>query len=159
MVRKEVANNLAVVFAQHPELHARSCNWSPATALVTTFPLRFSDPKAVRNNMLLAGDAAGFIDPFVGDGIAIALRSGRMAAQELLRFWQGDSSLTAASRAYEKAYQLEILPLFRNSSRLRRLLSLPAIVRSPLLKLASNATIGKLLVRSTRATVEQSRRA
>ena len=155
MVRKEVGNTPDAVFAQNPELHARSRNWEPATALVTTFPLHFRGPKALRENVLLAGDAAGFIDPFVGDGIAIALRSGTMAARALAPFRRGEASLAIAGQGYEKAYQQELSPLFRNSSRLRRLLNLPAMVRSPLLKLASRASVGKLLVRSTRGTIEQ----
>jgi flavin-dependent dehydrogenase len=155
MVRKDMGSTLEAVFAQDPELHARSRNWEPATALVATFPLHFRGPKALRENILLAGDAAGFIDPFVGDGIAIALRSGRMAALALAPFWRGGTSLTIAAREYEAAYQQELSPLFRNSSRLRLLLNLPAVVRSPLLKLASSARVGKLLVRSTRGTVEQ----
>ncbi len=155
MVRKNMGSTLDAVFAQNPELDARSRSWEPATALVTTFPLHFRGPKALRENILLAGDAAGFIDPFVGDGIAIALRSGRMAARALAPFWRGDTSLTIAARAYEEAYQQELSPLFRNSSRLRRLLNLPSVVRSPLLKLASSARVGRLLVRSTRGKPDQ----
>lgn len=34
-----------------------------------------------RGNVLLAGDAAGFVDPITGEGIAHALRSGRLAAE------------------------------------------------------------------------------
>jgi geranylgeranyl reductase family protein len=34
-----------------------------------------------RGNVLLAGDAAGFVDPITGEGIGHALASGRMAAQ------------------------------------------------------------------------------
>jgi len=38
--------------------------------------------------MLLAGDAAAFIDPFAGDGISLALHGGVMAAQALIPFVQ-----------------------------------------------------------------------
>jgi flavin-dependent dehydrogenase len=34
-----------------------------------------------RGNVLLAGDAAGFVDPITGEGIGHALRSGRVAAE------------------------------------------------------------------------------
>jgi flavin-dependent dehydrogenase len=36
-----------------------------------------------RGRALLAGDAAGFVDAFTGEGIALAIRSGRLAAEAL----------------------------------------------------------------------------
>jgi flavin-dependent dehydrogenase len=38
-----------------------------------------------RGNVLLAGDAAGFVDPITGEGIAHALGSGRLAAEAAVR--------------------------------------------------------------------------
>jgi flavin-dependent dehydrogenase len=40
---------------------------------------------------LPAGDAAAFLDPFTGDGISLALRSGRLAARAALRMLAGES--------------------------------------------------------------------
>ncbi len=37
--------------------------------------------QVVRGRVLLAGDAAGFVDPFTGEGIAFAIRSGQLAAE------------------------------------------------------------------------------
>jgi len=37
--------------------------------------------KIVSNRVMLAGDAAGFIDPFTGEGIYYAMRSGQLAAK------------------------------------------------------------------------------
>jgi flavin-dependent dehydrogenase len=34
--------------------------------------------------VLLAGDAAGLVDPFTGEGIRLAIRSGRLAAEAIL---------------------------------------------------------------------------
>jgi flavin-dependent dehydrogenase len=36
------------------------------------------------DRLLLAGDAAGFVDPFYGEGLAYAIRSGQLAAETLL---------------------------------------------------------------------------
>ena len=49
----------------------------PLMQPVSTAPLIYRQPQPTRDNMLFAGDAAAFIDPFVGDGISIALRSGQ----------------------------------------------------------------------------------
>jgi geranylgeranyl reductase family protein len=62
---------------------------------------------AVGTRVLLAGDAAGFVDPLTGEGIYGAIRSGQAAAEAVdagLRAPQaGTSDSGAATRAYEHA--------------------------------------------------------
>jgi len=50
-----------------------------------------------RGNVLLAGDAAGFVDPITGEGIAHALASGRLAAETAARAIRKGQSATAAT--------------------------------------------------------------
>ena len=71
-------------------------------------------------------------DPFVGDGISLALRSGAAAAECLVPFLRGDISRAEAEQRYAAAYQHRLLPVFRNSQRLRRLFKLPRPIRRPL---------------------------
>ena len=52
--------------------------------------------------MFLAGDAAGFIDPFAGDGISLALQSGTLAAQSIIPFLRGAGSLEQAHAQYKR---------------------------------------------------------
>lgn len=153
MVRADAATTLEAVFARHPQLQARSLTWQPATEPVTTSPLLFRRPDPLLKNVLLAGDAAGFVDPFVGDGIALALRSGALAAQCLLPFLHGESSLPAAARAYGETYRKDFLPVFRNAARFRRLLSLPARLRAPFVHLLEHTGLPRFVVRSTRGAV------
>jgi flavin-dependent dehydrogenase len=84
--------------------------------------------------VLHAGDAAGFVDPFVGDGISLALRGGALAAESLRAFYRGEASLEQAVAEYRRAYEERILPVFRASSFLRRLLALPLKLRWPVLR-------------------------
>ena len=63
----------------------------------------------------MAGDAAGFIDPFAGDGISLALHGGALAAQSLLPFLQGHCSLEQARQKYQTAYMKQLAPAFRNA--------------------------------------------
>jgi flavin-dependent dehydrogenase len=99
----------------------------------------------------LAGDAAGFVDPFIGDGISLALRSGTLAAQSLLPLFRGESSLPEAAAAYRDAYTKALLPIFRNSSKVRQLFKLPRIVRVPLvLFLGKVPSFTQYLVQKTR---------
>lgn len=151
MVRADVASSLPEVFAQHPALRDRSRNWTPLSDPVSTSPLIFRNPRPERDGVLMTGDAAGFVDPFVGDGISLALRSGSLAAQSLKSFFAGEASLPDAVRRYVQAYKESLLPVFRASSKLRRMLVLPGYVRKPVLSiLESSPTITNYLVRKTR---------
>jgi len=61
----------------------------------------------VGERMLLAGDAAGVVDPFCGEGLAYAIRSGQIAAEVAARAI-GQGNLSAANlRLYEQRCEAE----------------------------------------------------
>jgi flavin-dependent dehydrogenase len=151
MVRADVASTLHEVFEQNPELLARSRDWQPLMEPVTTSPLIFRKPEPERDGILMAGDAAGFVDPFVGDGISLALRGGALAANCLVPFFSGERNFKSAVQSYRRAYQHWLMPVFRTSSRLRRMISLPPALRNPVLALLErNPRITEYLVSRTR---------
>ena len=151
MVRADVASTLPEVFAQHPALLERSRSWTRLSNPVSTSPLIFRDPQPERNNVLHVGDAAGFVDPFVGDGISLAMRSGALAAKCLAPFLAGKISLPDAVARYGELYTQSLLPVFRASSRIRQMLKLPRGVRRPLLFLLESApALTRYAVRKTR---------
>lgn len=51
---------------------------------------------------LLVGDAAGFVDPFTGEGIYRALRSARLAAESLASGWNADDTLATVAARYRR---------------------------------------------------------
>jgi menaquinone-9 beta-reductase len=124
MVRAAVASSLPQILALNPVLAERSREWQPLSDPITTSPLIFRKPQPVRDGVLNAGDAAGFVDPFVGDGISLALRSGALAAECL-----------TDPVCYEQQYRQRFGSVFRTSSQLRRLLRLPQQIRKPILSL------------------------
>jgi menaquinone-9 beta-reductase len=151
MVRADVASTLPEVFLQHPALRERSAHWKPLTGPIGVAPLLFAGPQTYVGKMLLAGDAAGFVDPFVGDGISLALRSGALAADCLVPFFRGKVSLDCAVRHYSDQYQRQFAPIFRSSSKIRRMLLLPRGLRSPIVSLLANSpVVTRFLVRATR---------
>jgi flavin-dependent dehydrogenase len=125
MVRSDVAATLGEVFDLAPQLARRAARWKPLTGPVTTAPLFYRMPQPVRDNILLAGDAAAFMDPFSGDGISLALRSGRAAAQCLDSFLAGHGSIEKAALNYQAGYQRDFAPLLAAAARVRSLPSLP----------------------------------
>ncbi|HXM22582.1 MAG TPA: NAD(P)/FAD-dependent oxidoreductase [Terriglobales bacterium] len=151
MVRADVASALAEVFVCHPALQERSRRWDRLSDPVSTWPLVFREPQPERDGMLMAGDAAAFVDPFVGDGISLALRSGSLAGECLIPFFAGSISLAEAAGDYRRTYERRLAPVFRTSSKIRRMLSLPQTIRTPILSLLEKTpAIRRYVVRKTR---------
>jgi flavin-dependent dehydrogenase len=118
MVRANVATSLEEVFAACPDLWLRSRAWEQATESITTSPLIHATPEPVTNNILNAGDAAGFVDPFVGDGISLALRSGVLAA-----------SCAGNPKRYATEYARQFSRVFKSAAMARRLVYAPQPIR------------------------------
>lgn len=151
MVRSDVARTLPEVFRLHPQLQTRARAWQPLMEPVATFPLLFRKPRPVKDETLFVGDAAGFVDPFVGDGISLALRSGAMAAECLAPFFRSEISRAEATDRYRRRYAAELGPVFRSSSRIRRLLGLPSPIRRAAVQVLERApSVARRLVRMTR---------
>jgi menaquinone-9 beta-reductase len=151
MVRADIACSLPEVFQLHPALRLRAAQWEPATSPVSVAPLLFGKPRPNQGDILMVGDAAGFVDPFVGDGISLALRSGALASHCLLPFFAGRISLQNAAQGYGEQYQRQFLRVFTSSSAIRRMLLLPRSLRLPIVScLAYAPAITSYLVRKTR---------
>ena len=151
MVRANEATDLTEVLTLHRALRERSQNWQLLMDPVSTSPLVFHPPEPVHNGMLQVGDVATFVDPFIGDGISLALRSGDLAAECLFRFFRKECSLESAEEDYTRLYQTRLAPVFRASSRLRNLLRWPGVVRKPVLALLERTpAITRHLVTMTR---------
>jgi menaquinone-9 beta-reductase len=150
MVRSDRASSLSDVFCLHPALRDRAANWTAVTAPVSTAPLVYRTPEPARDNILFAGDAAAFIDPFVGDGISIALRSGKAAAVCLLPSLSGQSSLENAIAAYQREYERQFVPLLAAASRVRGLLSLEGFAQMAAFELLRLPGLLPFIIRRTR---------
>ena len=120
MVRADVATTLDEVFAAHSQLWLRSRAWEQVTETVATSPLVHSVPEPVTNGVMNAGDAAAFIDPFTGDGISLALRSGVLAAQ---------CAINGGTERYTSEYQARFAHAFQTAAFTRRLSRAPETLR------------------------------
>jgi flavin-dependent dehydrogenase len=151
MVRSDVARSIEEVFSKHPDLLRRSRSWQPLFPAVTTSPLYFRESQTEDDGMLLAGDSAGFIDPFAGDGISLALQSGTLAAETLIPFFEAKCALDHARQQYRTAYKKRFAPAFRNAARLRSAFAAPKWARAVALSVAGIPGVGKRLIQGTRA--------
>ena len=151
MASAKAASSLSEVFALNPALQARARDWRPLSEPVTTSPLIFCHPEPECNGVLMAGDAAAFVDPFVGDGISLALRSGALAADCLIPFFRREISYEGAVKNYRQSYRDELGSIFRTSAQIRRLVGLPRAIRVPLVAiLQKTPVVTRYMVSRTR---------
>ena len=74
----------------------------------TITPLTRSPVPAAHENLFFIGDAARLVEPFTGEGIYYALRSGELAANAIAKIVRGDdrnSALREFGRAYAQMYR------------------------------------------------------
>ena len=78
-------------------------------------PIGGMDRKIYANRILLVGDAAGFVDAFLGEGIAYAIASGNMAAETAIDAWQNDDFSQGSLASYHKRCMDSFLPNLKHS--------------------------------------------
>lgn len=104
------------------------------------------------NGLLAIGDAAAFIDPFTGSGMLMALESGELVAETIVRC--GNKSVLISEsfgKTYERVYWAKFGSRLRFSGLLRRAAFAPRIVQSAIVACSGSKRLLNLLARSTRA--------
>ncbi len=84
------ARLLETTLRHDPLLRERCASASRVSDVVSLGPLAVDVTALGTDGLLLAGDAAGFVDPMTGDGTHIALRGGLLAAEVALGALAGD---------------------------------------------------------------------
>jgi flavin-dependent dehydrogenase len=97
---------------------------SPVTVLG---PLAVDVRAAGVDGLLLAGDAAGFVDPMTGDGLHLAIRGAVLAAHEVKRVLES-GDLTGAPERLAAARRRELRTKLRFNRALRGLVASPTAI-------------------------------
>lgn len=122
---KEVMVNL---LQTHPHLKERFKDAKPLETIKGYgLPLGSKKRNISGERFLLTGDAAALIDPFSGEGIANAIRSGRVAAEHCMQCVKANDF----SAAFNKKYDTEIYRRMWNEFKISR--TLQNVVRYPVL--------------------------
>lgn len=109
--------SLEELIVTHPVLKDRFRNAKPLEASKGFgLPLGGKKRKISGDRFLLLGDAAGLIDPFSGEGIGNAIRSGRVAAAHLINAFEHSDF----SSEFNKNYDAEIYRLMQKEFRISR---------------------------------------
>jgi flavin-dependent dehydrogenase len=102
---RDPAALLARELQRDPLLRERAAGARATGPPVVLGPLAVDVRDEAIDGLLLAGDAAGFIDPMTGDGLRFAVRGGELAAAAALRAlehgWDGVHARLAAARHAE----------------------------------------------------------
>lgn len=124
---------------------------------ITISQISFEEKKCVENHILMIGDTAGLIHPLCGNGMAMAIHSGKIASELVYDFIKG----TISRRDLEKKYKTAWNKNFRKRIRMGRILAsilrinllskivMQLIIRFPsLLPIIIRKTHGKPLIAS-----------
>ncbi len=95
--------------------------------LLGTGPVFFTAKPPSENGVLMAGDAAGVLDPFSGQGQAAALASGLLAGETAARCLSGEFSPSSLARVYAEAWRSRFARRFAWSKAFRRLMLSPSL--------------------------------
>ena len=116
----------------------------PAHPWRTITPLTREPVFPVHGNLFFIGDAARVVEPFTGEGIYYAMRSGELAARAIGKIFRGEdrqSALSEFRRAHERIYRGRLW-----INRVTRALVLSPKAASLLLRFAPfRSTIARLL--------------
>jgi flavin-dependent dehydrogenase len=110
----------------------------------------FVRKRLVVNDVLMAGDAAGLIVPLAGDGIAMALDGGIMAAKSIAAYLEGRFSDAELKHQYRKTWNRRFAGRLRLGLALQKVILRPRWLRYGLGFLNSVPALGRSLVIHTR---------
>ncbi len=108
-------------------------------------PLGSKKRRLSGERFLLAGDAAGLIDPFTGEGIGNALRSGRYAAEHAIKCFEQNRFSAHFNKKYDRFVFKKMWRELRLSGRIQKLLYYPALFNFVIGKAQKNPALRKLL--------------
>ncbi|MTI21718.1 geranylgeranyl reductase family protein [Fulvivirga sp. RKSG066] len=97
------------------------------------------------DRFLLLGDAASLIDPFTGEGIGNALRSGRIAAEHIVNAIGLNDFSKEFNKRYDKVIYQKMWNELRISRSMQKLLRYPKLFNFVVKKANKNASVRTLL--------------
>jgi menaquinone-9 beta-reductase len=114
--------------------HPRFAGWRRQDEVLATGPFDWPVHSAISDGAMLVGDAAGYFDPFTGQGVYRALKGASLAAEHALSALEQGSTSARALAGYDRAHR----NAFNPGARLQR--AIEAVVsREVLIEMASRS--------------------
>ncbi len=118
---------------------------------ITIAQVPFVRKPAIEQDVLMTGDSAGVIVPLAGNGIAMALEGGMLAAEHLARYLSGESQAQDVRREYPRAWQRRFGTRLRLGHMLQPVLLRPRAASMALKFFDAFPNIGRFLIENTRS--------
>jgi 2-polyprenyl-6-methoxyphenol hydroxylase-like FAD-dependent oxidoreductase len=136
-----------------PLLRARLQNARPQMPWLAAGNISFGGSTPAAGGVLCCGDAAGFIHPLAGDGMAMAARSGELAASILSARLRDEISEKITREIYEKAWRREFSSRLKWAGVFQKLLIGSPLMVPALTGLARFPALGERAVCVTRGQI------
>jgi len=133
-----------------PSLARRLAGAEQVMPWLTTGNVAFETSQTVTNGVLRVGDAAGYIHPLTGDGMAMAARSGELAAAVLAAQLRGGIAADDAAMIYAAAWQREFGKRLKWAGVLQPLLMSPLLTTASVALLSHAPALARAVVLNTR---------
>jgi flavin-dependent dehydrogenase len=134
-----------------PALKARLKDATPLMSWLATANVSFGLAQPTRaDGVLLCGDAGGYIHPLTGDGMAMAARSGELAASIVAASLRGGLNREDVAPLYERAWRREFASRLHWASHLEPWLTNPRLARLAVQTFRRAPSLGRLAVAATR---------
>lgn len=149
----DVAAFVAWMQRQNPRLETWLSNAQMATERwYSISQIPFVDKHLVESDVLMAGDAAGLIAPLAGNGMAMALRGGKLSAELTGMFVRGDLCAAELRRRYIAIWQDEFQARLRLGRLLQAFMLRPPLLTFGLKLLNTLPSLGVYFIDHTRDT-------
>ncbi len=137
---------LTDIIQNHPNIKERFKN-ANALEEIQGFGLPMGSKKKTLsgNRFLLLGDAANLIDPFTGEGIGNAIRSGRVAAEHVLKAFKLNRFDAQFNKNYDKEIYKKMWNELRIGRSLQKMLKYPWLFNFLVRKANKNEAVQQLL--------------
>lgn len=107
--------------------------------------INFEPKLPVENHLLMVGDAAGLIAPLFGNGMAIAIHSGKLAAEALLQ----NTSRSAIEEQYRKRWHGTFKNRLAMGRLVQKLFSVPQMAELSTALIQSSPFLGRQIMKRT----------
>ncbi|WP_276369350.1 geranylgeranyl reductase family protein [Chryseolinea sp. H1M3-3] len=142
-------DSLNKLLTTHPKFSERFKNAKPLETIKGYgLPLGSKKRPLSGDRFLLTGDAASLIDPFSGEGIANAIRSGRIAANHILECFQKNDFTKSFNERYDKEIYNRLWKELKLSRTLQQLCKYPSLFNFVVKKANQSKQVHQLLIDS-----------
>jgi 2-polyprenyl-6-methoxyphenol hydroxylase-like FAD-dependent oxidoreductase len=144
-----IANVMAVAPKDRLETWSRVMDFAAEARSgprVAVGPLSHNVRRTVAPGTILAGDAAGFISPFTGQGVLLALRSAERASTALIRAFADRGAEEAALDAYDREHRGELSARNRLGKTIDALIAIPFLARRAARRLEASPALAAILL-------------